>query len=318
MYIGNKEVSSVFIGDKEVSGIYLGDKEIWSSGFKARFVTVGESSKSYYSLDGENWIAMSGLSGIFQSVAYGKNRFVTVGEAGKSYYCVNGETWEPMSGLSNTTFRSVTFGNNRFVAVGNDGKSYQSTDGKTWEPMSGLSGTVYSVAYGDNKFVAVGSDGIYSCSDDSINWNKNTPSTTIGGTIYSISYDKDNNVFIIGSYVRNGGGAYYSNNLTSWTDMKYPTNEKINGICYDAQSEIYVFVGSNKAYRRNSIKTSGNSWTNITNMDCSLLGVVASNGKIVAVGEDCTTYYLNGPRWVKMGGISTSSATLNGVAYGGI
>lgn len=109
---------------------------------KDRFIVVGDNGISYYSLDGENWIEMTGLDTTvnYNKLIYGKDRFIVVGNSGKSYYSTDGETWISMNGVTSTNnINSVAYGNNMYVCTGRGGESYSSKDGINWEPISGLS-----------------------------------------------------------------------------------------------------------------------------------------------------------------------------------
>ena len=87
-------------------------------------MAVGYSGNSCYSVDGQTWVAMSGLpSATFRSVTYGNGRFVAVGDK-VAYYSLDGETWVAMSGVSTAYLYGVTYGNGRFVAVGYNGNSF--------------------------------------------------------------------------------------------------------------------------------------------------------------------------------------------------
>jgi photosystem II stability/assembly factor-like uncharacterized protein len=130
-----------------------------------RYVCVGSYGISYYSTDGETWMAMSGLdtSKNYRGVAYGDGRFVCVGDNGLSYYSTDGETWQAMTGLDTSiaNYQSVAYGNGRFVCVGARGSSYYSADGETWQAISGLNKSYMAVTYGE-VFVCVGESGLSS------------------------------------------------------------------------------------------------------------------------------------------------------------
>lgn len=139
------------------------------------------TKKTYYSIDGETWVKMTGLPGTKKTVggsggttttitiehnifgvAYGEGRFVCVGASGTICYSRDGVNWTTASGQDTTvTYQAVAYGNDKFVCVGSSGKSYQSANGQTWSAVSGLnSSTTYSdVTFGDGRFVCVGSSG---------------------------------------------------------------------------------------------------------------------------------------------------------------
>ena len=153
-----------------------------------RFVCVGNYNLSYYSLDGETWVAMTGSGSCdYNSVAYGNEKFVCISSNGSNSYAycsTDGETWNsPITIRGVRYLYDVTYGDGRFVAVGYDGtygSAYYSLDGTIWVAMTGIkeSRAIFrSVTYANGKFIAVGNcDGssIYESyvyySDDGETW----------------------------------------------------------------------------------------------------------------------------------------------------
>lgn len=86
-----------------------------------KFVAVTNAGSSgvraYYSTDGINWYASSGLvtSYSYQSVCYGNGYFVTVGKDGRGGYSTDGVSWVAMVKNSTYTMSSVAYANGRFV-----------------------------------------------------------------------------------------------------------------------------------------------------------------------------------------------------------
>lgn len=140
--------------------------------FIAVGVSIGPVPTIFSSIDGESWrvslYGQYGLSGSFESIAYGNNSFVAVGTNGNIYVSNDGgQLWKNVSLPMNSnpyydnSLHSVTYGNGIFVAVGDNAYIWYSNDGTTWKLASGIQQstmTLSSVTYGNGVFVAVVSD----------------------------------------------------------------------------------------------------------------------------------------------------------------
>ena len=122
-----------------------------------KFVAISQGGYAYYSTDGNNWNACSGISGTLTAVAYGNGRFVAVGDGydNAAFYSTDGITWTSTGSIGNNIFQSIAYGNNRFIAVGENGVVYALADGSTtWTTITSIgTDNLNSIAYGNNRFV---------------------------------------------------------------------------------------------------------------------------------------------------------------------
>lgn len=135
---------------------YTLDKIIYADG---RYVAVGRNKLSFYSLDGEEWLEMSGLRAGSSSydVCFGGGIFVAFNSNTSGVrYSTDGVTWLTPTVPPSSAIISLAYGNGKFVAMASSGKSFYSTNGDVWTTSTGLN-TAYSykVAYGNGKFVAL-------------------------------------------------------------------------------------------------------------------------------------------------------------------
>ena len=172
VYADNKFVAVSYSGDPK--SMYSTDGINWTASGSGitlnpaaitygddKFVTVGNSGRTYYSFDGT---FNSGTN--FTDIAYGNGVFVAIGanKSPRGAYSYDGINWTGLSsgesGLSNqVNYQGIAFGNGIFVAVANSGSgSYGafSSDGINWK-LSGQMpyNTWQSIAYGDGAFVAL-------------------------------------------------------------------------------------------------------------------------------------------------------------------
>ena len=270
------------------------------------FVCVGSSGKSFYSTDGINWTAMSGLvtSYTYNGVTYGNDRFVCVGSDGTSRYSTDGTSWTKMTGLNTLyTYYGVAYGNDRFVCVGTKGKSFYSTDGINWEEMTDLISDYSGVAYGNGRFVCVGSSGNSYYSTDGINW------VAMSGISSSASNNMKSVAYGNGRFVCVGatGKSYYSTDGLTWTAMTgLNTSYTYYGVAYG--NDRFVCVGNRGTY----YSTNGTSWTAMSGINWveqsgTISSVAYGNGRFVCVSADGNSYYsTDGINWTAMAGLNTS------------
>lgn len=312
--VGKRDINiKPVIEDTPLLRRYVQDKLVYGEEPKqGRFVTVGTSGNSYYSIDGETWASMSGLESLSTSsnrgVTYGNGIFVTINSAKKTYCSTDGLTWVKTNGVATNTIYSVTYGNGRFVAVGISGTSYYSTDGINWTAMSGLKSNYayYGVTYGNGMFVAVGEAGGYIYySIDGESW---TYATTYDNTndLYGVVYG--NGVFVA---VGTSGRTYYSTDGKTWTKKAISNTATFRSVTYG--NGRFVCVG---ASGRSYYSTDGKTWVEMTGLaSATYYGVTYGNGMFVAVGASGESHYsTDGETWVAMTGLA--SATYYGVAFG--
>ena len=187
-----------------------------SSAFaNGRFVAVSDTSgTSAYSVDGINWVAMTGLaSATFNSVAAGAisstTYYVTVAGSTATtvaYYSTNGTSWTAMTGLQSGTYTSVRYGNGRFVATSSlYTYSAYSFDGITWT-ASAMQVQADSLTYGQGVFLALktGSSTGYT-SEDGIMWRaRSVTSTTYTNATFGYTSTNYTGVFVTVGSTANG------------------------------------------------------------------------------------------------------------------
>lgn len=272
------------------------------------FVAVGGKGKSYYSLDGQTWTAMSGLKNAYvYAVANGNNRFMATG-VWNSQYCTNGVTWCPTNTLNNASYFGVAFGKDRFVTVGSG--SYYSIDGLNWTAMTGLADTTYArVAYGNDRFVTGGNYGYPRYSVDGETWVAMTGiSTHTDHSIHGIAYG--NGRFVA---VCNDGNSYYCTDGTTWSAMT--GLDTYNYYCVAYGNGKFVSINE---YGSSYYSTDGTTWQKGNKLESSVFqDITYGNDRFIAVGESGKSYYsLDGINWTAMSGLSGD--TYQGVCYGSI
>lgn len=108
--IAEKEIlfSTTGSGWSTASGSFQTYKSITYG--NGRFVVVGTGT-SLYSHNGKDWYSMTGLgtTTVYNAVTYGNKKFVCVGASGKSHYSVDGENWSAMSGLESEARLDVCY-----------------------------------------------------------------------------------------------------------------------------------------------------------------------------------------------------------------
>ena len=198
-----------------------------------RYVAVGTYGLSFYSLDGEEWIEMSGLyvGNYSYDVCFGGGIFVAFASLSSGVrYSTDGVTWLTPTTQPSSTSYSIAYGNGKFVAVSASGKSFYSTNGNVWTVSTGLN-TAYSykVAYGNGKFIALPQSGSSSAtlyySLDGITWTALTadikkPSSS--GIVFG------NGRFVLLTGIPNLLFNYYSFDGVEWLIGDSTSNEVSN------------------------------------------------------------------------------------------
>ena len=279
-----------------------------------KYITVSDLGLSYYSIDGETWIPMSGLDNdiIFYAVAYGNGRFVTVGQSGLSYYSTDGLNWIPMSEAGAKPLFSVVYGNDRFIAGGNMGVMFHSLDGQTWVSVTSPSSeNIRAITYGNGRFVIVNEDGFSYYSTDGLNWTAMSGLDIEEGSIryYGVTYGNDR--FIC---VGSSGNAYYSIDGETWVSVINQFSDYMSAITYG--NGRFVTVGD---LGLSYYSIDGETWIPMTglNEDCNYNGVTYGNGRFVAVGDLGSSYYsIDGETWIPMTGLNgENDISYRAVAY---
>jgi hypothetical protein len=124
---------------------------------KNRYVAVGSSGKSLFSVDAVNWFsAQTEAFENLNAVAFGGGMFIAVGDFGALYTSADGENWTYQNSKGFFDMYAVCYGNGMFVAVGEDVSILTSTDAVNWSHVTLGDMPLLSVAYGNGSFVAGG------------------------------------------------------------------------------------------------------------------------------------------------------------------
>ena len=129
----------------------------------------------FYSLDGENWTqAALTASQTIQAITYGNGKYVAVGLSGTSYYSTDGINWTAGSGLNTSyNYRKVEYGNGVFVAITDKAYPYYSTDGITWVKGGYTPTNACDLTFGNGIFmVAIKSSSYIYISTDGKSWTR--------------------------------------------------------------------------------------------------------------------------------------------------
>lgn len=239
---------------------------------------AGGSGVVYYSVDGINWTAGSGLtSDILHSIAYGNGMFVGVTNVRYTYRSFDGINWIKSPQIPTYKLRSVTYGNGMFVAVG-EKIAYYSTDGINWTAGNGtITHNLVHVIYKNGFFIAAGGGkgGIYH-STDGINW---TVGIELPGTTGMNEITYGNGMFVgVGS----NGTIYCSTDGINW----FVGNETITKILYTVSYGNGIFVAGGYDGEVYYSKDGVNWSVDNTQVSSNPLQMIAyGNGMFVAVGN---------------------------------
>jgi hypothetical protein len=131
-----------------------------------RFVAAGGYGESWYSTDGQEWMAGGRRSNNshVRSVAFGNGEFRAANDAGEWWRSENGESWELMAGgghdkyigFCDGTFRDASacpppFGNGVYIEGGDWDENVirYSDDGRNWQEVSvTYTGSLTGIAFG--------------------------------------------------------------------------------------------------------------------------------------------------------------------------
>ncbi len=217
------------------------------SGPTPMFVAVGNSVTCWSEDNGVSWTAGAIPGGAYQSVAYGNGRWVAVGGSGVTAYSLDGKTFisGPNLGGSNL-MHDITFFKplGLFVTAFSSGASNQirtSPDGITWttRSQSGSMGGNFHVGSSDTLVVfgrAFASSATrYSRSSDTIGW---TLSFTTSTAVFGHRWLKDR--FISG----HNNIAYYSTDGISWSAIVTTTGIN-NCPVYISAIDTWGFINAN-------------------------------------------------------------------------
>jgi photosystem II stability/assembly factor-like uncharacterized protein len=146
-------------------------------------VAVGDGGKVFYSTDGGNWTAASGLTGLVSdlySVAYSAaGMWVAVGQNGALLTSSDGMAWTVQAAITvpgSYKLNAVTAtASGVFVVVGDHGTILTSSNGTSWAAQTSPSvANLYAVSTDSVQYLAVGAGGTVLSSVDSANWTSIT------------------------------------------------------------------------------------------------------------------------------------------------
>lgn len=309
-----------------------------------KFVAVGEGA--YYSSDGIEWVASTLVDASYlRGVAYGKGKFVTAGNTGNVYVSNDGIEW--VASELNTDIFSIAYGNEKFVAVsGNEicyaGFKKEVTDVesaindiytqelpllhqklanlkaeeitvdvivglKEWTQGEHPNNSASSdMVYGNGKFVAVGNHGSTCYSIDGVNWVLGDYVGNEG--LLSIAYG--NNKFVTANVI---GTIFYSEDGITWSEAN-TFYKPIKAITYG--NGKFVCIDSDFSNNKGNIITSedGITWSEVGSInDGTIMDIIYSDGKFVAVGAFGIHYSEDGTNWSAVENPPMNSMT---IAYG--
>jgi hypothetical protein len=200
---------------------------------------------------GENWKAnTSGISGSWQSLAFGNGRFVALSQNGQLISSTDGENWTSSevvgADISNDFWRFVIFGEDRFVALSIGNRVITSNDGITWSVHTAAESRIWtSATYGNGKFVALGSR-------DFINIFGPFPSNQIMSSADGQNWQ-----------------AHTASELSDWTSITFGNGK-------------FLAISPNRLMS----SLDGENWESLDNMEgLSLFSITFGNGKFIITAE---------------------------------
>jgi hypothetical protein len=149
------------------------------------FITVGEGSRIFTSLDAVTWTRRNtGRTETLYDVAYGAGRYVAVGAGGAILTSTNLIDWDYRKISGTTALRGVAYGGGKFMAAGS-GLVVNSTYGTNWVDSSWSTfGLFTSVDYFKDRFILTFADKIYTSTDAQSLTPVVTATTTLSSTMF--------------------------------------------------------------------------------------------------------------------------------------
>lgn len=225
----------------------------------ARYVTVGNSGKVFYSTDltTPTWTAASATSPAttqhLNAVFSNGSGMVAVGNAGTIITSVDGISWAQATTVPvGTDLYGVTYGGGYWIAVGAAGTLLTSTNGATWvavpnsTPRDLRGVAVQYDATGTYKFVAVGQAGtVLTSLIANVNANGAWQANTIAGDdLYAVNASY-NQFLTVGA----NGAAYTSPDSATWVAAPFATGAStILRAIYGSSTAYYVVGDGGKVF----------------------------------------------------------------------
>jgi hypothetical protein len=211
----------------------------------------------------------------FHHIVYGNGIYVTVGTAGESggfYTSGDGVNWKLQYSEPNSWFVTLNYSDGHFTAVsplnGGFNAADVSSDGTNWTTSLfynySFLFTPSAITYGNGLYVVVGSTtnvGSIATSPDDVTWTPASFYPSAGGSIASVVYSPDADIFV--ALGNNDGYEYiYYDDGDSWYQYNIPGG---NNIYYG--NHLFIVPLNNQT---NLISANGYNWTlkstGLTNM----------------------------------------------------
>jgi hypothetical protein len=221
------------------------------------FVAVGAfgGNPSYSFDNGQTW-TVSGASGQWRGICYGKGVFVIVDLFGTiSYSTDNGITWQDSAPISGNWLTPI-FGNDVFVVVGYE-QIYSVDNGITWNYADiQLSGVWNSVSFGNGVFVMVANNKQAYSTNNGLTWTAVT--VPLAGNWFSVTYG--GGVFVM---IGINNQAYSTDNGLSW----YYATGQLSGNWYKVTygDGVFIMVDAGNGLVASS-STNGESWNVVSSL----------------------------------------------------
>lgn len=247
-----------------------------------KLVYLGTSSKLYYSTDlGETWSDVT-LSDNYAngSIAYGNNKFVII--YGNKYISSSNLTTWSSAAYFNYFMKFVVFGSNKFVVVGdvNVAEYYYSEDGSSWTTRNMPESATFRVfKFVNNKFIGLTSNKMF-ISEDGLSWTVRTlpeNSSNWNGVAYG------NGKYVIS---QNQGHAYYSDDLSTWTQCNTLINVGNNVLFVNDKFMSFDTVNSAGTLPNGdvvSVSEDGINWGNYNGGGYQFTSILVKDGVVYAV-----------------------------------
>jgi hypothetical protein len=217
---------------------------------------------------------------------------------------------------SSSTWRSIAYGNGRFVASNGTNLAY-SDNGIDWASSATVGG---KLAYGGGKFVSVKSGTLAYYSDDGINWN----STTISSTSRNWNAITYGNGRFVALNTDSIATAYSTDGIT-WIAGGSLTSTGWNSITYGNGRFVAVGGKAGGDGGRSAYSTDGATWTlGSPPFTQNWISIAYGNGRFVAAAntgvgntgsERGLIYSSNGSSWSTANSPSITMNTWSSVAY---
>lgn len=209
--------------------------------FGGVYVSVGNSGKVVYSVDGKVW-SNSNLVTTETILTITKNSkyFVIAGTGGKIWTSVDGKDWTNRTSNTTETIYKVKVVNSRLVAVCGAGVVLSSVDnGETWnKTLTSYTGAFRSVTYLNSLYIVVGGNGNVYTSADLLTWTATIITGYTSTTLMDVTTDGTTAV-IVGT----NGAILTSTNGLTWRGRVGITSKSLSSVEYYKQTKKWIITG---------------------------------------------------------------------------